>query len=851
MSKTASSPPDRPRNVARRRGLEILALTSLAIAQPLFAVLAEGADFFVAHDSRPVELVLFTLFVYLGPPILLWLAVESAARLGDRRAGGRVAHILVLAALSALLVAPWLDRIGAAAGVGIGTALVTGTALALAVDRSYVLRSFLSLVAPLTLAVPLLFLLLPPMSNLVRPQPIAAVRAEVGDPKPVVLVIFDELPVVSLLDAERRIDRQLFPNFAALAESSHWFTDATSVSPATNQAVPAILTGRYPAGERTATAVEHPRSLFTLLGERYEHRVVETQTRLCPEPLCPSGHRGPLRQQLIRLLADASVVYSHVVAPTALRSRLPPISATWTDFLGLDRDPDRARERAGDPDAVADRLDLHIFASDRVQVFEEFLARLAPDDDGRPGLYFLHVMLPHVPWVYLPSGKEYWGSLHSSALAQGVGRDTLWTTEAWLVAQGYQRHLLQLRFVDTLLGRLLERLEAVGLDDEAVLVVTADHGLSFRPGLPGREPTPETFADIMAVPLFVRTPGQTEGVVDRRNVELVDVLPTVAELLEMELPHAVDGRSMLTDGPRRPFKVLIDDENRRTYPPEALEARFASLERKLEIFDRGLFGIGPRPQLLDVPVSELPVGEPAALQVRLDQAEQYRQVDLDGDFLPAQIFGRARSLVGDETLDVELALAVNGVVRAVTRTFDENGIRFAAMVPEESFVEGANRVDVYVVEIAEGVPRLRPTERHEAPVYSLAHDATGRVVRLEASDGTTCRLDPQAVDGGYYRHGTGFVGWARDAAGERPYVVVMAFADGRLVHTVTTGVEPPSEAPVAGRPAYARAGFRFVLPAAVLDAARELRLFAVLGERGAELPALPGSGRCLDCDAGR
>ncbi len=544
------------------------------------------------------------------------------------------------------------------------------------------------------------------------------------------------------------------------------------------------------------------------------------------------------------------MVYSHVVTPAALRSHLPPISATWTDFLGLDRDPDRVRARAGAPEDAADRLDLHIFASDRVQVYEQFLARLKPEEGGKPGLYFLHVMLPHVPWVYLPSGKEYWGSLHSSALAHGVGQDTLWTTQSWLVAQGYQRHLLQLRFVDRLLGRLLERLEAVGLDDEAVLVVTADHGLSFRPGQPGREPTPETFADIMAVPLFVRTPGQTEGVVDGRNVELVDILPTVAELLDMELPHAIDGRSMLTDGPRRPFKVLVDDEDRRIYPPEALDARFASLERKLEIFDRGLFGIGPRPELLDVPVSELPVGEPAAVQVRLDQADQYLRVDLDGDFLPAQIFGRARSLAGDETLDVELALAVNGVVRAVTRTFEENGIRFAAMVPEKSFVEGANRVDVYVVEGGDHGARLRPTERHDAPVYSLARDGAGRVVRLEASDGTSCRLDPQAVEGGYYRYGTGFVGWARDAAGERPYVVVTAFADGRLVHTVTTGVEPPSEAPVAGRPGYARSGFRFVLPAAVLDAGRELRLFAVLGEHGAELPALEGTGSCLDCGGG-
>ena len=67
--------------------------------------------------------------------------------------------------------------------------------------------------------------------------------------------------------------------------------------------------------------------------------------------------------------------------------------------------------------------------------------------------------------------------------------------------------------------------------------------------------------------------------------------------------------------------------------------------------------------------------------------------------------------------------------------------------------------------------------------------------------------------------------------------MIMAFADGRLVHTGTTGAAPPAGAGVAG-PGYERAGFHFVLPAAILHEAADVRVFAVLGPRGAELRPL-------------
>ena len=66
----------------------------------------------------------------------------------------------------------------------------------------------------------------------------------------------------------------------------------------------------------------------------------------------------------------------------------------------------------------------------------------------------------------------------------------------------------------------------------------------------------------------------------------------------------------------------------------------------------------------------------------------------------------------------------------------------------------------------------------------------------------------------------------------------MAFADGRLVHTTTTGSEPPASSPVANRAGFESAGFRFNLPTGLLESTEEFRIFAILGDRGSQLAEL-------------
>src|SRR5207249_3270872 len=135
--------------------------------------------------------------------------------------------------------------------------------------------------------------------------------------------------------------------------------------------------------------------------------------------------------------------------------------------------------------------------SDRRQLFADFLDTLVVSE--RPTLSFLHILLPHVPYNYLPSGKTY----ETGSSLAGLLRNT-WVGDETLVDQAYQRYLLQVGFVDTLVGQLINRLKAVGLYDRSLVVITADHGVSFRPKEFRRLLTPTNFQDILPVPLFIK-----------------------------------------------------------------------------------------------------------------------------------------------------------------------------------------------------------------------------------------------------------------------------------------------------------------------------------------------------------
>jgi arylsulfatase A-like enzyme len=124
----------------------------------------------------------------------------------------------------------------------------------------------------------------------------------------------------------------------------------------------------------------------------------------------------------------------------------------------------------------------------------------------------------------------------------------------------------EIAFTDLAVGELLAGLADRGLASTTLIVFLADHGEEFAEhGGYGHGHT--LFREVIDVPLIMRLPGRlAEGVRLKRQVRLLDVTPTVLDLLGIETRAQFEGVSLVpllegTGQPERSAGVL--------YPPEA------------------------------------------------------------------------------------------------------------------------------------------------------------------------------------------------------------------------------------------------------------------------------------------
>ena len=119
---------------------------------------------------------------------------------------------------------------------------------------------------------------------------------------------------------------------------------------------------------------------------------------------------------------------------------------------------------------------------------------------------------------------------------------------------------------ETTLGPLLDRLDTLGLAGDTLVVFTSDHGEAF--GEHGAYLHDDLYAGTLRVPLVLRFPGRVP--VGRRipdRVRLLDVMPTVLELLGVPAPAGLQGRSLaplLHDGAALPAPPAMSEYSNQT-----------------------------------------------------------------------------------------------------------------------------------------------------------------------------------------------------------------------------------------------------------------------------------------------
>lgn len=660
---------------------ELFALNGFAIAQPLLDIFGRAPDQFLFRGAGRGEILGFCLVIVVVPPLLLW-GLEVLVGLASRRIRDHL-HIGLVGALLAvfaaqILVGP-LPRIPA-----LVVAVLIGGFGGFLRQRTRGLGLWLRYASPAPIVFAALFLFASSVSPLMK-GPVGALGVPVKEPVPVVMVVFDELPLAALLDADGDIDADLHPNFARLAATSDWFRQATTVSNFTWHAVPSLVTGVLPQDQTVPTAASHPENLFTLLGGAMPVHASETVTGLCSAAVCDTRSRptGGLRA----LLGDARDV---------LEQRLSPRAPERDPVAGLvEALAEPAEAVPSDEDAFTGRVSGRFH--DFLETFEE----------PEPGLHYLHMLLPHIPYRFLPGGITYEAPDPDFL----PGAYDVFSENQPIVDLARQRQLLQTMYVDDLLGALLDDLDSRDLFDDAMIVVVSDHGSSFEPGgnyrgLADDAPIDDRgAAQILWVPFFVKRPGQVEGSVSEDPVQTIDVVPTIAEVLDVRVPWDLDGRSVYAGGSGDPETagyyeshlgesggMIIGD--RRSVPRDLgwevvldmAAGRFAPASDGALGVER-LYRIGPRPDLVGATVTDMAGLEPVEARFRFG-----------GPGTPIEPHASPSLMVAEVPLDAgePVAVAVDGRIRATATTWVEDGpTSIAVMIPPEAFESDSYEVDLY------------------------------------------------------------------------------------------------------------------------------------------------------------
>ena len=665
-----------------RFGAELLGLCGLVVTQPLLAVFAAAPEELTARRASPLAIVAFALAVAVLPAVGLWLIEQPVRLLGEQRR--KVVHRVLLGVLVGVLVVEVAkEATSAPSWVLITLGVIAGVGFAVWAGRREQPRQLARYLVVSPVLFVGLFLFASPVSALVIGNSAEAADVDVTDPVPVVFIVLDELPTASLLDGEGNLDGDRLPGFGLLAEDATWYRNHTTVAPVTPSALPAILTGLLPDELRPApVAPAFPDSLFTLLGASHELRVEESFTRICPTQLCTAEPDPGTVTTVKALLGQARQVLGSVTSPWAERSDLS---------FEVPTEPS---------DSAAPRR------------FADFTRRVAqPTVSGRPPFDFLHVLLPHQPFDFTPTGKRY----EAPDPARGAEFGTWFDDET--AAVGQQRHLWQLALADVLLAETIDQLKAAGTYDDTLIVVTADHGISFTGEEPIRGVSAANVHHIAWTPLFVKPPAQQGGSVDDGRVETIDILPTVADMLGVELPYEIDGASRVSGGGAADLPARMLDWRFSTLAPD--DGDYATIdavdgyEALLAASPRGagdndpLAGqrFGPHGDLVGQSVADLPAGPDLDLGLVLDLPADGFEVAPGAEELPAYV-----SVRYDGGPEGWMAVALDGEIVAVARTY-ESGFGtsdLAAVLPPDRLTPGAHEVEILAIE-GDGSDRaLRP-----------------------------------------------------------------------------------------------------------------------------------------------
>ena len=215
--------------------------------------------------------------------------------------------------------------------------------------------------------------------------------------------------------------------------------------------------------------------------------------------------------------------------------------------------------------SLKDFITQHGYSGEKRLAFHRNTAafRWLDKNHDQPFFLFINYFDAHNPYLPPRSYRWYFGKKDKDSVVKNrhSGTDMSYcAAEADLISSvvNGKHHLTpeekdfvvslydgEIRYLDDCLSLLFERLKALKVYDNTLIIVTSDHGEAFgEHNLMAHSKT--LYEELLRVPLVMKYPSgslQQRGVIERR-VSLVDVMPTIVSFLGYSIPPIIDGEPL-------------------------------------------------------------------------------------------------------------------------------------------------------------------------------------------------------------------------------------------------------------------------------------------------------------------
>jgi len=343
---------------------------------------------------------------------------------------------------------------------------------------------------------------------------------------PVVHIIFDELSGILVRGKKNTIDATLYPHLASLAETSTWYPNYTTFTSSTTPNLISMMSGFSPVGRNkfTKSTLSTLPTIHAGISAYVPVKIWETRNVL--------DHGKTI--EIARLMSWK--FYTRIVLLVYCAG---VFSSSWVDVPDL-------QLLAGMP-TPSSAKSQKAFKRGFLSYVNSFLRSLRL---GEANIYLFYSIIPHHSYFLNPDGSLI--VIHP--VKDGVPARSFKCFHPYdAIERGetsyniYRSYINQVRFVDSIIGQVINVMKNKGLFERSLIIISSDHGTGYNDTAPGRYKSfrgeQELLSKMMNLvpPLIIKYPKQNEKKISTIYARPYDIAATIADVLGVKPSWDMDG----------------------------------------------------------------------------------------------------------------------------------------------------------------------------------------------------------------------------------------------------------------------------------------------------------------------